>query len=88
MKEDHYTNKPRTDTGTYDLLSNYSLEEVRLAHYKHGIYKVAQILDTSFSVIRYLALKHGWKRPLPAHLIKAYNLGRWNNMKMNFVPDN
>ena len=82
MKEDRYSN-----TETYDLLSRHTIEEVRKAHYEHGMYKAAEILDTSFSIIRYLALKHGWKRPLPPHLMKAYKLGRWNNMKTNFIPN-
>jgi len=88
MKERHYNNKPRTDTQTYDLLTRHSLEEVRKSHYKYGIYKAARILETNPAIIRYLALKNSWQRPLPSHLIKAHKLGRWNNMKTNFIPDN
>ena len=80
------TRKIRTDTEVFELLSRYSLEDVRRAHYKHGIYKAAEELSANPRVIRYLAEKHGWKRPLPPHLLKAYKLGRWNNFKTNYKP--
>ena len=78
----------RTHTKTWDLLQRHTLEEVQKAHYDLGIYKAAKLLGTEGSIIRYLALRENWKRPLPPHLIKAHREGRWNNMKTNFVPEN
>ena len=78
----------RTHTKTWDLLQRYNLEEVRQVHYEHGIYKAATLLETDPSIIRYLALREGWLRPLPRHLIVPYREGRWTSLKTNFILDN
>ena len=79
--------KIRTDTEVYELLTRHSLEKIMQAFIKHGRNKAAEKLYANPRVIRYLAEKHGWKRPLPAHLLKAYKLGKWNNFKTNIKPD-
>jgi len=81
------TRKARTDTEVYELLTRHPLEEIRQTHFEHGVNKAAEILSANPRVVRYLAEKHGWKRPLPPHLLKAYRRGRWNNFKTNFKPD-
>ncbi len=81
------TRKTRTDTEVYELQSRHSLEKIKQAHFGHGINKAAEKPIANPRVIRYMALKHGWKRPLPPHLLKAYKAGRWENLKTNFKPD-
>ena len=78
----------RTHTKTWELLQRHTLEEVQRSHYQHGIYKAAKILETEPSIIRYLALREQWKRPLPSHLHAAYLEGRWTSLKTNFAPNN
>ena len=78
----------RTHTKTWDLLKRHDLEEVQKLHYKYGIYKAAKLLKTDPSIIRYLAIREGWKRPLPIHLHVPYLEGRWTSLKTNFIPDN
>jgi hypothetical protein len=77
----------RTHTKTWDLLKRHTLEEVRQVHWKFGIYESAKKLDCDPSIVRYLALREGWKRPLPPHLLKAYREGRWNSFKTNYKPN-
>lgn len=78
----------RSHTKTAEVLAKHSLEEVRKAHFEYGIYKAAKLLETDPSIVRYLALREGWKRPLPNHLHAPYFRGEWTNLKTNYVPDN
>ena len=78
--------KIRTDTQVYELLSRHSLEKIKQAHFELGIYKSAEKLIANPAVIRYLAVRNGWKRPLPPHLLKAYKAGKWRNLKTNLKP--
>lgn len=79
--------KVRTDTQVYDLLSRHPIERIKQHHFDHGIYKAAEKLIANPEIIRYLALRNGWKRPLPSHLLKAYRAGKWRNLKTNLKPN-
>ena len=59
------TRKPR-DTRysmTYKLKEQHGLEKIKEIWVECGMYRTAQKLGTSPYVIRYVAHKHGWKRP-------------------------
>ncbi len=79
--------KIRTDTLVYDLLSRHSLEEIKDTWIKFGMYRAGQELQICGYVVRYLALKNNWLRPLPEHLIKAYKNGNWKNLTTNYIPE-
>jgi len=87
-KEPDKPRRHRTHTKTAELLSRHTLEEVRQAHFDLGIYKAAKLLNTDPSIVRYLALREKWLRPLPGHLHGPYLQGKWASLKTNFVPDN
>ena len=73
------------DTMTAELLRTVPLDEIFRIWFEHGLYKSAKTLNTSPGVLHYICKRNNWKRPLPPHLIKAYNDGNWKNLKTNFI---
>ena len=71
-----------------ELLKRREINEIFRIWYMSGMYKAAEILETSPMVIHYLAIKNSWVRPLPPHLLKAYNQGTWTNLRTNFINSN
>jgi len=86
MKQDyHNTKELPQDTETARLTRRLPLEEIRRVWVELGMYKAGEKFQVSPHVLHYLALKHGWKRPLPEHLEKAYKAGNWSNLKTNYI---
>jgi hypothetical protein len=86
MKHKYPKNRKLPDnTAKADLIRRHSLDEIFQIWYKKGIYQTAEQLDASPNVVHYIAVRNGWKRPLPEHLRRARTLNRWNNMKTNFL---
>ena len=48
---------------TYRLTTEVGLDTIYAAWYQTGMYRTGRKFKTSPYVIRYLAHKHGWKRP-------------------------
>ena len=89
MKHNYPKNRKLPDnTLKADLLKRHDLDEIQKVWYDQGMYKTADLLDTSPSIIHYLAVLNSWKRPLPVHLVKAYRDKTWTNLKTNFIPEN
>ena len=80
-----------TDTMTFKLLNNFDWEEVVAYYVKWGRNKTGEKFDTSSYIVRYVMELYDIKRPLPAHLKKAYFLGNWpgknKKMKANYVEN-
>lgn len=70
------------------LLKRYSLEEIEKTFVELGMYKTAEKMEVNPGVIHYMAIRNGWKRPLPDHLITAMNRGNWNTIVTNIKPTN
>jgi hypothetical protein len=86
MKKYPRTRKCPENSDKAQLIRTHGLEYLKTVWVENGMYKAAQILETSPSVIRYIALVNGWKRPLPKHLEIAFKRGNWNNLVTNFKP--
>ena len=80
-----------TNTMTYKLEYIHDLNEVIEYFIQHGQYKTAERYRISPFIVRYVILKHGIKRPLPSHLLKAYKEKNWppegREMETNYVPE-
>ena len=59
------TRKPRdvSYSKSWQLIEEYGLSQLRSIWEEKGMYKTAWELRTSPYIIRYIAHKHGWKRP-------------------------
>jgi hypothetical protein len=69
------------------LIRKHGLDYLKTIWVENGMYKSAEILKTSPSVIRYIALINAWKRPLPKHLEIAFNRGNWKTLITNIKPE-
>ena len=79
-----------TNTMTYKLEYMNELGKVTDYFIKHGQYKTAVKFCVSAFIVRYLMIKHGVKRPLPPHLLKAFKNNHWppkgRKMRTNYMP--
>ena len=94
MKRKYPKNRKRrllTNTMTYKLEHILDLNAVIDYFIQNGQYKTAERFTVSPFIVRYVILKHGVKRPLPTHLLKAYNEKNWppkgREMRTNYVPE-
>ena len=94
MKRNYPKNRKKrllTNTMTYKLEYEHDLNEVTDFFIQFGQYKTAEQYRISPFIIRYVMVKHGVKRPLPAHLFKAYKEKNWppegREMRTNYVPE-
>ena len=76
---------------TYKLESIHKLGVVADYFIKHGQYKTAERFKISCFIVRYVMMKHGIKRPLPPHLLKAFKNKNWppkgRKMRTNYMPE-
>ena len=68
------------------LMANYPLEHIEQTWIEHGMYKGAELLNNSNPFVLYhLARECKWRRPLPAHLVKALNDGCWKLTERYYI---
>ena len=74
-------NKKKRDTSfskTWKVIDKHGLETIKTTWQKHGMYKTAEVLETSPWVIRYIVHREeGWTRDAKKvpHLVKAVQNG-------------
>jgi hypothetical protein len=74
-----------TNSQKYQLLQKHSLEEIRAAFFKGGMYVTGEKFGVSPKVIYDIAIQHGFKRPLPSHLKSAVKIQCWKVGRCHFI---
>ena len=70
----------------YKLLKKYSLKHIQQTWFECGIYEGARRLGNCNPFVLYhLARERAWRRPLPPHLVKAYDEGCWTITKNYYL---
>ena len=91
MKKHNYPKSRKqyipTASQKYKLLQKYSLEEVRESWFLSGMYVTGEKYGVSPKVIYDIATSHGFKRPLPTHLITAVKTQCWKVGKCHYIDD-
>ena len=74
-----------TNSQKYQLLQKHSLDEVEIEWQNAGMYVAGAKFNVSPKVIYDIAIKNGFKRPLPSHLKTAVKRECWKTGKCHFM---